>query len=119
MYTLTSMELWGMVLSAFVAAGASYLAGKWHAEVALRNAINTRKEVASLPGWQPVMMELHVSGYNYWEIGGKLNLDGKFVLRELTSAYSTLHSRERARASYPNRYRARIRFFNRLVRVMS
>lgn len=119
MHTLTSMELWGMVGLAFLSAGASYLTGLWRAEVKLRQAFALRKEIRALPGWQPVVMELHVSGYNYWEIAGKLNLDGKFVLRELTHAYSTLRMREPARKEYPRRLRIKSRMMHELAKVIA
>lgn len=113
MYMLTAMELWGMVVAAFVSAGASYLAGKWRAEVVLRHAINMRKEISALPGWQPVMMELHISGYDYKKVAGELHLPKEFVLRELTKAYSALRARERM----PKRTHAlRTQIISQLVR---
>lgn len=117
MHILTSMELWGMVIGAFVAAGASYLAGKWRAEELLRQGIQQRKEIRALPGWQPVMMELHISGYTYREIAGELQLPREYVLKELTRAYSALRARELCKPARTHALRTRV--ISRLVQIFT
>lgn len=120
MYLITATELWGLVAAAFVAAGASYLAGKWRAEVELRRAFAMRREIRALPGWQPVMMELHISGYTYLEIAGKLQLSPKFVLAELSRAYCTLRMREPdAQTEYPRKLRVKSRMMHELAKIMA
>lgn len=120
MYVITATELWGMVVAAFVAAGASYLWGKWKAEVELRKAFAVRKEIRALPGWQPVMMELHVSGYTYLEVAGKLQLSPEYVRRELARAYCTLRMREPdAQTEYPRKLRVKARLMHGLAKIIA
>lgn len=106
--------------SAFISSGASYLVGKWRAEFLLREAIHWRKEIRSLPDWQPLMMELHIKGYSWKEVAGELNLPKAYVLRELARAYSTLRMRERnAQGEYPRKLRFKSRMMHELARVIA
>jgi DNA-directed RNA polymerase specialized sigma24 family protein len=47
-------------------------------------------EVNKLPVPQPKFLQMHMQGYNYLEIAGRLGYPSAFVHRELARAYASL-----------------------------